>query len=75
MISALNLLTELVLSNTIAWIIFSFLLQSFTGHLQVVVPLSFRQLDKIDQARVLPLVVIADLRGKQWLQCLRMSEQ
>lgn len=75
--SALNLLTELRPSAAprTDWIIFSFLLQSFAGHLQVVVPLGFRQLDKIHQAGVLPLVVITDLRAKQWLQCLRMSEQ
>lgn len=41
--------------------LFSFLLQSFTGHLQVVVPLSFGQFGKIHQTWVLPLVIITDL--------------
>lgn len=46
------------------------LLESFAGHLQVVVPFSLGQLAKIHKARVLPLVVVADLRGgrgkKSW---------
>lgn len=41
------------------------LLKSFTGHLQVVVPFSFGQLGEIYKARVLPLVVITNLRRKQ----------
>lgn len=40
------------------------LLQRFCGHLQVVVLLRFRQLGEIHQARMLPLIIIPDLREK-----------
>lgn len=42
----------------------SYSLESFTRHLQVIVPLSFRQLGEIHQARVLPLVVVSNLRER-----------
>lgn len=39
-------------------------LERFAGHLQVVVPFCFRQLGEIHETRVLPLVVVPNLRRK-----------
>lgn len=45
----------------------STLLERFTRHLHVVVPFSFRQFSKIHKARVLPLVVVTNLKRKKGL--------
>lgn len=44
------------------------LLQRFCGHLQVVVLLCFRQFGEIHQARMLPLIIIPDLREESQKQ-------